>query len=374
MRVLTLLLAVAVAMASAELAPANRQLLSLQEVVAKLAPQLRTDLLKLESAIPAELKTKLEALLAMDKPDLQALLGKLTALQAAAPDAATLAAVLPVIAKVVDAAIGNQTLDPAALAAVLKLLPDGSTLPATLTVPGVADMAGLLHAKFQLNPGVLTQLTQLISTGSAPQISDILSKLVQATGNNGLSAEQLTRILAALNAGKAVDSPLQTILQIALNGAPLPLAMKVDNLLSLVDAVPAEDKAKLSTILSKNGLPDLDKLIVLLRDAVANGIPKALLHQVLAAVSSDAKIDAGVASQVQANLAPGDELPRAFVQSAGTSATSTSSSSDPGAGVIAAASIASVVVVGAAVAALHQRRKVAEVQAGKQQAIQAQSC
>ena len=182
MRVLTLLLAVAVAMASAELAPANRQLLSLQEVVAKLAPQLRTDLLKLESAIPAELKTKLEALLAMDKPDLQALLGKLTALQAAAPDAATLAAVLPVIAKVVDAAIGNQTLDPAALAAVLKLLPDGSTLPATLTVPGVADMAGLLHAKFQLNPGVLTQLTQLISTGSAPQISDILSKLVQATG------------------------------------------------------------------------------------------------------------------------------------------------------------------------------------------------
>ena len=150
--------------------------------------------------------------------------------------------------------------------------------------------------------------------------------------------------------------------------------MKVDNLLSLVDAVPAEDKAKLSTILSKNGLPDLDKLIVLLRDAVANGIPKALLHQVLAAVSSDAKIDAGVASQVQAYLAPGDELPRAFVQSAGTSATSTSSSSDPGAGVIAAASIASVVVVGAAVAALHQRRKVAEVQAGKQQAIQAQSC
>jgi hypothetical protein len=56
MRVLTLLLAVAVAMASAELAPANRQLLSLQEVLAKLALQLRTDLLKLESAIPAELK------------------------------------------------------------------------------------------------------------------------------------------------------------------------------------------------------------------------------------------------------------------------------------------------------------------------------
>ena len=96
------------------------------------------------------------------------------------------------------------------------------------------------------------------ATSSAPQISDILSKLVQATGNNGLSAEQLTRILAALNAGKAVDSPLETILQIALNGAPLPLAMKVDNLLSFVDAVPAEDKAKLNTILSKNGLPDLD--------------------------------------------------------------------------------------------------------------------
>ncbi len=92
------------------------------------------------------------------------------------------------------------------------------------------------------------------ATSSAPQICDILSKLVQATGNNGLSAEQLTRILAALNAGKAVDSPLQTILQIALNGAPLPLAMKVDNLLSFVDAVPAEDKAKLNTILSKNGL------------------------------------------------------------------------------------------------------------------------
>ena len=63
------------------------------------------------------------------------------------------------------------------------------------------------------------------------------------------------------------------------------------------------------------------------------------------------------------------------MQSAGTSATSTSStsstssSSDPGAGVIDATLIASVVVVGAAVAALHQHRKAAEVQAGKHQAI-----
>ncbi len=94
---------------------------------------------------------------------------------------------------------------------------------------------------------------------------------------------------------------------------------------------------------------------------MTSGIPEALLHQVLAAVSSDAKIDAGVASQVKAYLAPGNELPRAFVQSAGTSATSSSSSSDPGAGIIAAASIASVVVVGAAVAALQQHRKAAEV-------------
>jgi hypothetical protein len=191
-----------------------------------------------------------------DKPDLQALLGKLTALQAAVPDAATLTAVLPLIAKVVDAASGNQTLDPATLAAVLKLLPDGSTLPATLTVPGVADMAGLLQAKFRLDPCVLPQLTQLISSGSAPEISDILSKLVQATDNNGLSAEQLTRVLAALNAGTGGGL---SAADVAADRAQRRAAAARDEGRQLEPsrrgAAPAEDKAKFNTILSKNGRP-----------------------------------------------------------------------------------------------------------------------
>jgi hypothetical protein len=146
--------------------------------------------------------------------------------------------------------------------------------------------------------------------------------------------------------------------------------MKIDKLQALVDALPAEDKAKINALLAQNGQPDLDALITKLRDAVANGMPKALASQVLSAVSASVKIDASVSVQVQAYLAPGEELPRSFVQGAAADAGSSGASgaSGPSAGVIAAASIASVLVVGAAVVTVQKRRKAAaEINEGKRQ-------
>ena len=374
MRVLALLVAAAVALAAAgegqlrgAAAPAERQL-ALADLLAKLPPQVQAELNELQAKIPADLKAKIEAFVAKEKAELEALIAKLKGM-AAAPDAAGAAAAQALMGKVMDAANANKALDPATLAAVQKLLPAGATLPATLTVVGVANAADNMAAKHPLDVNMNAQLKLMVSTSAMPQIGDIMGKLQQAMAN-GLTAEQCAKVMAALNAGKAVDAQTQAALQKALNGAPLPLMMKIDKLQALVDALPAEDKAKINALLAQNGQPDLDALITKLRDAVANGMPKALASQVLSAVSASVKIDASVSVQVQAYLAPGEELPRSFVQGAAADAGSSGASgaSGPSAGVIAAASIASVLVVGAAVVTVQKRRKAAaEINEGKRQ-------
>jgi hypothetical protein len=371
MRVLELLVVAAVALAAAgesqlrgAAAPAERQL-ALADLLAKLPPQVQAELKELQAKIPADLKAKIEAFIAKGKAELEALIAKLKGM-AAAPDAAGAAAAQALMGKVMDAANANKALDPATLAAVQKLLPAGATLPATLTVAGVANAADNMAAKHPLDVNMNAQLKLMVSTGAMPQIGDIMGKLQQAMAN-GLTAEQCAKVMAALNAGKAVDAQTQAALQKALNGAPLPLMMKIDKLQALVGALPAEDKAKINALLAQSGQPDLDALITKLRDAVANGMPKALASEVLSAVSASVKIDASVSVQVQAYLAPGEELPRSFVQGAAADA-GANGASGPSAGVIAAASIASVLVVGAAVVTVQKRRKAAaEMHEGKRQ-------
>jgi hypothetical protein len=371
MRVLALLVAAAVALSATgegqvrgAAAPAERQLL-LADLIAKLPPQVQADLQELKAKIPDNLKAKIDAFVAKQKAEVQALIAKLKGM-AAAPDAAGAAAAQALMGKVMDAANANKALDAATLAAVQKLLPAGATLPATLTVAGVANAADNMAAKHPLDVNMNAQLTLMVSSSAMPQIGDIMGKLQQAMGN-GLTAEQCAKVMAALNAGKAVDALTQAALEKALNGAPLPLMMKIDKLQALVDALPAEAKAKINELLAQNGKPDLDALITKLRDAVANGMPKALASEVLSAVSAGVKIDVSVSVQVQAYLAPGEELPPTLVGGAAGDA-SASDSSGSSAGVIAAASIASVLVVGAAVVTVQRRRKAAaEMNEGKRQ-------